>query len=259
MRKFSFLGVCVVLLSLTACHQNHGDLLATKQYKTTKTVYANDNKTEQMDVSMVFEYPTESAYPQMLDSVKRFVIDCVFNTDIDSVYVDPASSPSQAMATKVSELVKVYKQDNNFFLSEDTIEETEQSLFFSASYDLQASVHSIVDDVMYYMVSTYRYYGGAHGLNTVMYYNINLRTGQQLAEKDVLPDMTEEQLSERMKTSLAQSAGVTVGELEDAGFFVEDIKPNGNFYVTDDSVVFHFNQYEIASYAMGPVEIAVAK
>jgi len=46
--------------------------------------------------------------------------------------------------------------------------------------------------------------------------------------------------------------------MTDAGFFVEYIDPTDNFYVTKDGMGFFYNQYEVAPYALGPIEIFVS-
>ena len=45
--------------------------------------------------------------------------------------------------------------------------------------------------------------------------------------------------------------------LEDTDFWVYAIKPNGNFYITDESINYVFNPYEIAPYSLGQTEVII--
>ena len=45
--------------------------------------------------------------------------------------------------------------------------------------------------------------------------------------------------------------------LEDTDFWTDAIKPNGNFYITDESINYVFNPYEIAPYYMGQTEVTI--
>lgn len=42
------------------------------------------------------------------------------------------------------------------------------------------------------------------------------------------------------------------------GFFtIEDIVPNNNFWLSDSAIHYSYNQYEIAPYSMGVIDVAV--
>jgi hypothetical protein len=45
--------------------------------------------------------------------------------------------------------------------------------------------------------------------------------------------------------------------LDDTDFWTDSIKPNGNFYITDESINYIFNPYEIAPYYMGITEVSL--
>ena len=47
-------------------------------------------------------------------------------------------------------------------------------------------------------------------------------------------------------------------QLISEGFFdINDIAPNNNFWMNDKGVHYVYNQYEIAPYSMGPIEITI--
>lgn len=95
--------------------------------------------------------------------------------------------------------------------------------------------------------------GGVHPSHEVDSYNINLEDGKILKLTDLFTEAVFEKLS-----NLATSKAIAqYGDLSEAGFFVEKIPIDHDteFYILQDGVVFHFDEYEIAPYATGTVEI----
>ncbi|MDR1337218.1 MAG: DUF3298 and DUF4163 domain-containing protein [Tannerella sp.] len=104
------------------------------------------------------------------------------------------------------------------------------------------------------------YSGGAHGMHVCINRVIDLKTGLPLSEKDVFIDDSREDLAKVIVDNLAASNSVdNPSELENLGFFhVNEIAPNGNFYVDDTGITYTFNEYEIAAYAIGPVTVRLS-
>jgi hypothetical protein len=102
----------------------------------------------------------------------------------------------------------------------------------------------------------YAYSGGAHGMTNISYDIIYLDNGRLLTYSDVFKEEGEEELAKILTAQLRKDYGipkeVTLGE---AGFFVEEVKPNRNIYVTGNGVGFLYNSYEIAPYAQGATNI----
>jgi len=98
------------------------------------------------------------------------------------------------------------------------------------------------------------YTGGAHGSSLTNYYNIDLKNGKILHEQDVFAaDST--QLANLIKEYVKQSKNTThdpVTILDE-----NDVNPNGNFYFDKKGVVYVYNQYEIAPYSDGTIEVVI--
>jgi hypothetical protein len=101
--------------------------------------------------------------------------------------------------------------------------------------------------------------GGAHGLETRNYYNFNLTTGKLITEKDLYIDNYKSALTQLIKKRIVEESTEikTLADLEESIFWTDSIKPNGNFYITDESINYVFNPYEIAPYAFGETEITL--
>jgi hypothetical protein len=102
----------------------------------------------------------------------------------------------------------------------------------------------------------YQYTGGAHGNYGYGFSTFDLNTGEQLSmdnlfKPDFRPELTalaEQQLRKKYNLTPAASLG-------EAGFFVESLELNDNFYINHGGIGFVYNPYEIASYADGAIDI----
>ena len=45
--------------------------------------------------------------------------------------------------------------------------------------------------------------------------------------------------------------------IEEGFFDIDDISPNNNFWMNDKGVHYIYNQYEIAPYSMGPIDVSI--
>ena len=105
----------------------------------------------------------------------------------------------------------------------------------------------------------YLFTGGAHGYGTTSFLNIDPKTGEELTSEELFKNnkeftaFAEKKFREEQKIAKDQS-------INENGFWFE----NDKFYLpesvgfTQDSLIFVYNQYDIASYADGPIELKIA-
>jgi hypothetical protein len=102
-----------------------------------------------------------------------------------------------------------------------------------------------------FMVENYGYTGGAHGNTNRSYFVYDLRENQLLTAGDVLDLNQCDAIIELQKNSLEKS-----GENLD-GYWLDGMQCDKNFYLNESGIVFYYDQYEIASYAAGPMSIFI--
>jgi hypothetical protein len=167
----------------------------------------------------------------------------------------------QAIEAYTAMLKTEYKQNNLPLLEE---RENAMSEYIDAIYREEQIITSNVMDVhknvMSYAVERYVFMGGAHGSNYRIFCNYDLATGNRLQEKDLFKEGFEAPMTELLlKNMVAQNADFQlVEDLEEYGYNVDEIHPNNNFFLTDSSLVYVFNPYDIAPYALGETEIAIS-
>ena len=103
--------------------------------------------------------------------------------------------------------------------------------------------------------------GGAHGLATVQYINLDPETGTRIALSDLLKEGALPEATRLGEARFRQVRAVAEGAaLKDSGFtFANDLftLPE-NFALRDEGLAFYYNPYDVAPYAMGPTEIVLS-
>lgn len=106
----------------------------------------------------------------------------------------------------------------------------------------------------------YSYTGGAHPNTFVTFLNFNLENGNQIKLKELIHPSHQNELNK-----IAESEFRVLKELKpdddlgQAGFWFQNdqFTLNENFLITDSSLVFYYNNYEITAYAFGPTELVI--
>lgn len=107
-------------------------------------------------------------------------------------------------------------------------------------------------------VNRYTYAGGVHPNSNLGLYVFDRETGRALSLTDLVSDTTA-LLNVVERTFRRQQELLPSTNLKEAGFFLRD----GRFFLPTSigmsrtGMVFYYNQYEIASYAYGPIEVTV--
>jgi hypothetical protein len=104
------------------------------------------------------------------------------------------------------------------------------------------------------------YSGGAHPNAEKMFLNLNAATGEKLTFDSILLPGTEPLLTEIAEPYFRKARNLTpTQDLKEAYFTWPDDRfhLNDNFALTETSLVFHYNTYEIASHADGPTEFEI--
>ncbi len=109
-----------------------------------------------------------------------------------------------------------------------------------------------------FTVISYDYTGGAHGMELLNGYVINVKDGQLLGYNDIFTAEAKDSLTNLLvkEVMVAQKIS-TASELEAQSFEIKNIVPNNNFLVTAEGVTFIYNRYEIAPYAYGEFKVVL--
>lgn len=96
----------------------------------------------------------------------------------------------------------------------------------------------------------FSYTGGAHGRTTITVGTFNRKTGKILKLADIVPYEQREDFTEILRAAVVAKLG---GEDR----IIDDVRAHDNFYIAQDTLHFVFNEYEVADYAAGAIEVVV--
>ena len=130
---------------------------------------------------------------------------------------------------------------------------------FTYTYQM-GEIHYLDERYLCFQMDGYEYSGGAHGMPYREIFLFDLQTGKQLGLADIL-DITEEDLKVLVSTyfkELSAKTGFSFSSPEDLEKEIfEGVDMESPFYMTKEGLVFFYQPYEIAAYAVGFPEVTI--
>jgi hypothetical protein len=213
----------------------------------------NDTTKGAININTNIEIPVCYHNETVLDSIRNTIISQLFSPDYISY------SNDSVLGFFVNDLVTDYKLNNTAMLNE-----LDSFALYSFSNEHFLDGFSLLSDenIYSYGINRYVFMGGAHGLNSQIFMNFNLNTGKKIIETDIFTENYETELTEIIKNriieqSIEDSEIEEISDLEKTDYWVSNIKPNANFYISEDGINYVFNPYEIAPYYMGTTEVNI--
>jgi hypothetical protein len=127
-------------------------------------------------------------------------------------------------------------------------------------YKAQVHVETLSDTLISLSVNDEYFTGGAHGGAGTYFITINPKTGQEIKLEDVLKPGFITYFTHEGERSFREVRGLAdTTSLMNSGFEFADNKfqLNSNYGFRPEGIVFVYNSYEIAPYAMGPTQIVI--
>lgn len=106
------------------------------------------------------------------------------------------------------------------------------------------------ENILSFYIDYYQFNGGAHGITNREMYNIDIKSGEYVALKDLFEKDFDYKsyINEEIKKEMNKNP---------ENYFMDSfkgIKDNQKFYIQDNKLVIHFPYYEIAPYVAGMPE-----
>lgn len=136
----------------------------------------------------------------------------------------------------------------------------EEGRMFGGCWELQVDCDTTFSSpaILTVRQETYTYSGGAHPNTQTRLQSFSRRTGHALQLTEVVSDTTA--LLGLVERAFRKQQDIRAGQdLEAAGYFLRDgqfFLP-GTFGIGRDGLIFLYNPYEIAAYAVGPIQLTV--
>lgn len=131
---------------------------------------------------------------------------------------------------------------------------------YKASWSMEINSDIIYQDTAFISVAStiYSYTGGAHPNTYQVYRSYDLKTGKAITLSDLLKIGFEEDLNESAEIEFRMLKEIPPSQaLKSKDYFFENgtFQLNDNFAIINRSLIFYYNAFEIAPYAIGPTEL----
>ncbi|SEK71109.1 protein of unknown function [Aquimarina amphilecti] len=159
--------------------------------------------------------------------------------------------------TKINNIEKALKSFNTSY-QEIKKEFPEEIIPYEASINCDISYRNA--SILSVVIDSYIFTGGAHGSGNTNYLNINPNTGSIIDHKKLLENLTD--FSKYAEKIFRENHAIPENQsINSTGFFFENNMFNlsENIGFTDTHVILFYNQYEISSYAEGPIQLKFKK
>ncbi|OEK06947.1 DUF3298 and DUF4163 domain-containing protein [Roseivirga misakiensis] len=197
--------------------------------------------------SQCLEYSVE--YPKINGKVPAAVIEKI-NENIKFNIFEYAfiSDKPDSFESLISELSTAY---------EDVLKDLPE---YKASWSMEVNSDIIYQDSAFISVAStiYSYTGGAHPNAYQVYRSYDLATGDPIQLSDILSVGYERELNDAAEIEFRMLKEIPPSQaLKVKGYYFENGKfeLNDNFAIINKSLIFYFNPFEIAPYAVGPTEL----
>jgi hypothetical protein len=117
-----------------------------------------------------------------------------------------------------------------------------------------------MENVINYRLLEDIFTGGAHPCKLTTILRFNTQTGEFITLDDVFPTLNQTRLQDILLAKLMKDQNVqSLDELHQKGILeMTDMFISSNFALREDSIEFHYNEYDIAPYASGACTICVS-
>lgn len=240
MKKTCIILTALIALMLTACHRRGAAL----RFETLTLDTLIGDATYECRVEYRFATIANAAKSEVLRTIERRNADYFFELEAFDGTASEAMTESLRQLDEELRLPEAAKPSVGRMQCEVSVE----------------SEGAVTDTLLNYTIYRFNYLGGAHGMYTTAYHTYSLTTGYEYSAADLFGEERMEALTVLIRKKLYEKYEATNDdELFACGFFPEYIAVTNNFKITREGVVFLYNPYEIACYAVGDIEVAVSR
>lgn len=216
-----------------------------------------DDTNPNCNLKIKFIYPSKYKDDAILANIQRIFIEQYFGENYTK------QSPQEAVKQYTTEYIDAYKDLEQDFKAEREKAKADNSQIgaWFSYYEMSSNdIKFNKNDLISFSVNFENYTGGAHGSHAQNNHVINLKNGKLITEDEIFVDNYQDALSKILIAKIAKQNNVeNPKELENIGFFsVDEIYPNGNFYVDASGITYTFNEYEIAAYVVGRINVPIS-
>ncbi len=257
----STLYILLSIVFFVSCRNNAGTIKSTEIVydsiviqKNIPLLHENDTTLPYADVNLSFTYPV-----RYRDNESTARLQQIFKGTFFGSTVFDSMTPNNAVDQYIKEYTARYQSISNMYYEDQARLSGKPPAWYWYYMSTGNKILFQNDSLLSYAVEYSDYEGGAHGSYRITYSNIDLNELVTISEEDLFAPGYYRELTDKIIQTLMKEYDVEAPEsLLMKGFFtIEDIVPNDNFWLSEYAIHYSYNQYEIAPYAMGVIDVTV--
>lgn len=236
------INLALIALVAVGCKQDEPIVVSPASFTEVELAICKNSKCPEVTINYVKVTGDEEISKKINTKLNGFIISSLLLGE-DSI---PTAKTIPEAAT---DFIEIYNADRAQFPD------------MAGEYFAEISVTELYNapELLCFEMDHYLYTGGAHGYGTTTFMNLDPKTGNELTAKQLFKNnkkfvsFVEKKFRKEQNIPENQS-------INNTGFWFE----NETFYLPEsvgfmqDSIIFVYNQYDIASYADGPIELKIA-
>lgn len=218
-------------------------------------LFDNDKKPS-CEINIEFVYPKEYKDQKILKSIQSIFYNSLFGETAAN------HSANEIIREHIKGYIAEYKNlEEDYPSIRESLDLKEGEEPYSLSYmeNLSTQINFNEKDILVFSSTHWEYTGGAHGYGAQQSYIIDLSSGNLVKEDNIYEKDKKDEITRLIINQLMEDYEVTtIQGLGEAGFFSpEEIAPNSNLLADNQGITYRYNQYEIAPYSMGVIEVLI--
>lgn len=253
MKTFFIFLLSAFILSISCYGKNidnsKGDTWKFDSLYVSKKVYIDNDATKDgMSINFNFIYPVSVSGNVDLKKVQNIFANIIFGKK------DFQGTPQEAF----DKILADYTSDAEEMAKDMEDEDSDFPRFSNFEYNRSSNIKTETELLLTIYAAGHSYTGGAHGSYGVFYYTIDKKSGDLIEEEQLFKPGYKEKVATLIQ-NVIEERNNSMEEGDEIGLLVDlnEVMPNGNFYFSNEGIVYVYNIYEIAPYAQGMTEITV--
>jgi hypothetical protein len=234
--------VLVIFLVFLSCEKERELKLSQESFTETSLPNCKEVACPEITVSYLKILGEDDVARNINLQIKGFII--------SSLYLGDEEQPSTAQSIEeaASQFIRMYRMHSAEFPDMKTE-------YFT---DISVTEGFASPDFLSVEMRNYLFTGGAHGYGSVRFINFDPQTGEEIPSEEIFTNL--EEITRFVETKFRKEFEIPETEnINATGFWFKD----DTFYLpsslgfSETEMIVHYNQYDIASYAAGPVTLSI--
>ncbi len=235
------LFLAALLFGMVACHKSAPKLVF-ENYEYEDNPFAEKDDTVGVQFSLKIQLPDMKDMKEQQRTLMQAICDTLMSRMLEPYY--RFQQPEQAIKDYCDSI-------RNEFYEWAIIDDPTKTGTPNYQWIQEISLipELVTDEMLVYNGNIYAYTGGINPSSTNIYFLFDLKTGKQLTENELFTFSENEDnnkafvelMSNLLRKSCEQLEDITVDDID-----WENVEPNGNFQVTPEALVYHFDAFEVA-------------